>query len=62
MSTPSWLTTPNPVYVKDNVRNSKTEPLVDEGELLQANPHYAHIHYPDNRETTVSTKGPVPKR
>ena len=30
------------VYVKRNVRNSKVDHLVDEAELRQANPHYAH--------------------
>ena len=37
------------------------EPLVDEVELLQANPHYAHVRYPDGRETTVETKHLAPK-
>ncbi|KAK3716723.1 hypothetical protein QZH41_000928, partial [Actinostola sp. cb2023] len=46
-SVPTWLATPGPIYVKRNVRNSKTDPLVDEAELLQANPHYAHVRYPD---------------
>ncbi|XP_068215830.1 uncharacterized protein [Palaemon carinicauda] len=31
----------------------KNDPLVDEVELLQANPNYAHIKYPNERETTV---------
>ena len=52
----------SPVYFKRNVRFSKTEPLVDEAELQQANSHYAHIRFPDGRETTVSTKGLAPKR
>ena len=29
-------------------------------ELIKANPHYAHIRYPDGRETTVSTKHLAP--
>ncbi|KAK3726270.1 hypothetical protein QZH41_003048 [Actinostola sp. cb2023] len=48
-SVPTWLATPGPIYVKRNVRNSKTDPLVDEAELLQANPHYAHVRYPDGQ-------------
>jgi len=32
------------------------DPLVDEAELLQPNPYYAHVRYPDGRETTVATK------
>ena len=50
-----------PAYVKRQVRASKMEPLVDEVELLQANPHYAHVRYPDGRETTVATKHLAPK-
>jgi len=37
------------------------DPLVDEVELLQANPHYAHVRYPDGREMTVATKHLAPK-
>ena len=36
------------------------EPLVDEVELLEANPSYAHIRYLDGRNTTVSTKHQAP--
>ena len=57
---PTWLTTPGPVFLKRHVRTCKTEPLVDEVELLRANSNYAHIHYPDGRETTVSTKHLAP--
>lgn len=37
------------------------DPLVDEVELLQPNPHYAHVRYPDGRETTVASKYLAPK-
>ena len=60
-SIPTWLATPGPLYIKCQVRTSKMDPLVDEVELLQANPHYAHVHYPDGRETTVATKHLAPK-
>lgn len=60
-SIPTWLATPGPVYIKRQVRTSKMDPLVDEVELLQANPHYAHVRYPDGRETTVATKHLAPK-
>ena len=60
-SIPTWLATPGPVYIKRQVRTSKMDPLVDEVELLQANPHYAHVRYPDGRETTVATKQLAPK-
>jgi len=46
----SWLCEPGTVLLKRHVRHSKTEPLVDEVELLQANPNYAHVRYPDGRE------------
>ena len=59
-SIPTWLTTPGPVLLKRHVRINKMEPLVDEVELLEANPSYAHIHYPDGRNTTVSTKHLAP--
>ena len=47
--------------MKRQVRTSKMDPLVEEVELLQANPHYAHVRYPDGRETTVATKHLAPK-
>ena len=57
-SIPSWLTIPGPVYMylKCHVRTSKTEPLVDEVELIRVNSHYAHVRYPDGRETTLSSR------
>ena len=42
-SIPTWLATPGP-----------DGPYGDEVELLQANPHYTHVCYPDGRETTVA--------
>ena len=57
---PSWLCNPGPVLLKRHVRASKTDPLVDEVELLQANPQYAHIRYPDGNEDTVSVRHLAP--
>ena len=37
-SLPTWLCMPGPVLLKRHVRHSKAEPLVDQVELLQANP------------------------
>ena len=34
----------------------KNDPLVDEVELTSVNPAYAHIQYPNGRESTVSLK------
>ena len=58
-SVPSWLMEPGRVLVKRHVR-AKTDPLVDEVELLEATPNYAYVRYPDGRETTVSTKHLAP--
>lgn len=59
-SVPTWLCTPGPILLKRHVRHSKVEPLVDQVELLQANPQYAHVRYPDGRETTVSLRHLAP--
>ena len=59
-SIPSWLAEPGLVYVKRHVRHSKFDPLVEKVDVFQANPHYAHIRYPDGRENTVSTKHLAP--
>ena len=57
----TWLATTGTVLLKRQVRSSKTDPLVDEVELLEANPNYAHVRYLDGRETTVSIKHLAPK-
>ena len=51
---PTWLTTPGPVLLQGHVRNSKFEPLVDEVELIEANPSYAHVRLTDGRKDAVS--------
>ena len=55
-SIPSWLNSPGPVLIKRTVCQRKYDPLVDEVDLIEVNPQYAHIRLPDGRETTVSTK------
>ena len=59
-SVPSWLLKRGPVLIKRQARSSKTDALVDEVKLLQANSHFAYARFPDGRETTVSTKQLVP--
>ena len=54
VSLPSWVK-PGPVYVKCHVRN-ENDPLVEEVELIEANPHYAHVKLNDGREINVSLK------
>ena len=56
---PSWLSTPGQVLLKKHVRKSKYDPLI---ELTEANPQYAHIEYPNGKETTVSARHLAPKR
>lgn len=58
--TPVPVTT-EPVCMRSQVRANKTKSLVDEVEMLQANPHYAHVRYPDGRETTVGTEHLAPQ-
>lgn len=53
---PAWLTSPGPVLLRRFVRGSKNDPYVDEVELTEANPLYAHVRYPDGRESTVSLR------
>ena len=52
-SLPSWLVQPGPVLLRRFVRN-KSDPLVDEVELLEANPNFAKVRFPTGRESTVS--------
>ena len=55
--------------MNNNVRN-EAEPLVDEAELLEINPSYAHVRLKDGRETTAlirdlsprSVRDPSPQR
>ena len=44
-SMPSWLTTSDRLLLKRFVKQSKYEPDVDEVELLEANPSYAHVRF-----------------
>ena len=60
-SVPTWLCNPGPVLLKKHVRLKKTDPFVEEVELIQANPNYAHVRYPDGRETTVSIRHLAPR-
>lgn len=59
-SLPTWLLTPGPVLLRSHVRSSKYAPLVEKVHLLEANPKYAHIQFPDGRESTVSLRHLAP--
>ena len=57
---PKWLCSPGPVLLRKFVRHSKTDPLVEEVDLIHANPEYAHVRYHDGKETTVSLRHLAP--
>ena len=57
-SLPCWLIQPGSV-LRRFVRN-KNQPLDDEVELMKANPNFAHIRFPDGRESTVSVSDLAP--
>lgn len=54
-SLPHWLIKPGPVLIRKHVRLNKNDPLVEQVELLESNPNFSKIRFPDGRETTVST-------
>ena len=53
---PEWLSKPGTVFLRKFVRTSKSDDLVRKVDLIEANPMYARIRYPDGRETNVSLK------
>ena len=53
---PTWLLAPGPVLLKRRNRSNKYDALVQEVELIEVNPQYAHIRYRNGREDTVATK------
>lgn len=59
-SLPSWLSQPGTVLLRRHVRHTKYEPLVDEVELIEANPQYALVRHPDGRQATVSLRDLAP--
>ena len=59
-SLPSWLITPGPVLLKNYYHTSKYQPIVNEVELIDANPSFAKIRYQDGSEANVSIKDLAP--
>ncbi len=57
---PVWLTTPGPVLLKRHVRASKYDPLIEEADLIEANPNYAHVKLKSGVEKTVSLRDLAP--
>ena len=58
-SIPSWLT-PGRVYIRNRTRSSKHDPIVEEAELIEANPQYAFVKLKSGHETTVSLRDVAP--
>lgn len=58
---PSWLLNPGKILIKKNVRPSKYDDLVEEAELIEANPEYAFVRKEDGTETTVSLRHVAPR-
>ena len=56
---PIWMNEPGPVYVRKHVRD-KYDPVVEEMDLLNANPNYAVVRSPEGREVTVSARDIAP--
>ncbi|KAL7635484.1 UNVERIFIED_CONTAM: hypothetical protein RMT77_014553 [Armadillidium vulgare] len=59
LSIPSWLVEPGSVLLKKYVR-CKDDPLVEEVQLLETNPQFAHVRFPNGREDTVSIRDLAP--
>ncbi|GFV21942.1 putative retrovirus-related pol polyprotein from transposon opus [Trichonephila clavipes] len=60
-SIPTWLTKPAPVLMKNQMHANKYKPIVQEVELIEANPDYAHVKLGDGRETTVCVRHLAPR-
>lgn len=59
-SLPQWLLSSKSVLMRRHGRSSKYEPLVHEVELLDCNPEYAHVRFPNGSEETVSLRHLAP--
>ena len=59
-SAPSWLSTGDRAYLRKHVRQSKYDPLLEEVEILDVNPQYAHVKLPSGAESTVSIRDLAP--
>ena len=52
-SAPSWLSSGDRAYLRKHVRQSKYDPMLEEVEVLDVNPQYAHVKLPSATESTV---------
>ena len=55
-SLPDWLCKPGPVLLRKFAKTSKHDDITRKVDLVEANPMYARIRYPDGRESNVSLK------
>ena len=60
MSLPSWMTTGSKAFTKHFVRHFKSNPLVDEVQIIHVNPNYEQVRCPNGREMTVSLRNLAP--
>ena len=58
-SLPSWLIQSESVLLRQFVR-SKSDPLVEKVELLEVNPSFAKVRFPNGRESNVSISDLAP--
>ena len=59
-SVPSWLNSGDRAYLRNRVRQSEFDPVVEEVEILDVNPQYAHVKLPSGNESTVSIRDLAP--
>ena len=59
-SVPAWLSKPGPVMLRKFLRSHKNDDLMEKVQLLDANPTFASIRYPDGRESNVSVSDLAP--
>ena len=54
------MSTGDRAYLRKHVRHSKYDPLLEEVEVLDVNPQYAHVRLPSGVESTVSIRDLAP--
>lgn len=52
----AWLILEGPTLLRQQVWHSKNDPLVEEVEIVEGSPEYAHVRLPDYRVTAVSLR------
>ena len=62
VSVPTWLSSPETVYVRKHARQSKFEPQVEKADLIYETPQYARVRFGSGREATVSLRDVAPSQ